>query len=148
MEFSLITPLLLIALYIPADFGVGLFTAHLTQNAVREAARIGVSTMDPFNNPAGDAVANEALSRLPALLGSPTVTVTYYAGGAANCMQSVQVTAEGDYSFFLYQVMRLFGLAAPDSIQITRSTRMRYEIQPVTNLTPICSTATVTRTRP
>src|SRR5438874_8275299 len=41
IEIALITPLLLIALYVPMDFGIGLFMAHLTQNAVREGARIG-----------------------------------------------------------------------------------------------------------
>jgi Flp pilus assembly protein TadG len=43
VEISLITPLLLIALYIPFDFGVSLFAAHLTQNAVREVARIAAA---------------------------------------------------------------------------------------------------------
>ena len=41
VELALITPLVLIALYIPADFGVAFLTAHLAQNAVREGARIG-----------------------------------------------------------------------------------------------------------
>src|SRR5207237_10118941 len=41
VEIALITPLLLIALYIPMDFGIGLFMAHLVQNAAREGARIG-----------------------------------------------------------------------------------------------------------
>ena len=56
VEISLIAPLLLVALYIPADFGIAMFTAHLTQNAVREAARIGVSTRDPFDNAAANAI--------------------------------------------------------------------------------------------
>src|SRR6516165_824936 len=41
IEISLITPLLLIALYIPADFGVAFYLGNLTQNAAREGARIG-----------------------------------------------------------------------------------------------------------
>jgi len=64
VEISLITPLLLVALYIPADFGIAIFTAHLTQNAVREAARFGAST-DPFDN---TAIQNEALNRMPQYL--------------------------------------------------------------------------------
>jgi hypothetical protein len=41
VEISLITPLILIALYIPVDFGVSFFVANLTQTAAREGARIG-----------------------------------------------------------------------------------------------------------
>ena len=41
VEISLITPLLLIALYIPADFGVSFFMGNLLQTAAREGARIG-----------------------------------------------------------------------------------------------------------
>ncbi|HEY9503362.1 MAG TPA: TadE family protein, partial [Pyrinomonadaceae bacterium] len=41
IEISLITPLLLVALYVPADFGVAFFMGNLTQTAVREGARVG-----------------------------------------------------------------------------------------------------------
>ncbi len=41
VELAVITPLLLIALMIPADFGIALYTANLTQSAAREGARIG-----------------------------------------------------------------------------------------------------------
>ena len=151
VEISLITPILLIALYIPADFGIAMFTAHLTQNAVREAARIAVSDPDPAKNPFNSAAAaaakNAAVSRLPALLtGPPTVTVRYYAGGVANCMSFVEVTAQGNYNYFLYQLMRLFGATVSNTVQITRTTRMRYEFQPVTNATPICTGVTVEST--
>lgn len=146
VEISLITPLLLMALYVPTDFGITLFTAHLTQNAVREAARIGVSSKDPFDSAAADAVGDEALSRMPALLQSTQVTVKYYAGGSANCSEYVEVAGQGTYNFFLYQLMRLGGFTVPDTIQIDRSTTMRYEFQPLTNDAP-CTSVTLTRTR-
>src|SRR5947207_8826988 len=41
VEIALITPLLLAVLYVAFDFGIAYFTAHYTQNAVREAARYG-----------------------------------------------------------------------------------------------------------
>jgi Flp pilus assembly protein TadG len=149
VEVSLITPLLLVALYVPADFGIAMFTAHLTQNAVREAARIAVSTKDPFDSSAGTAIANEALSRVPARLNSVTVTVEYYGPATATCMQSVSVQVQGNYNYFIYQIMRMFGATVQDSLPITRTSRMRYEFQPVTNSTPECSatsqTSTVTR---
>lgn len=148
VEIALIAPLLLIALYIPADFGIAMFTAHLTQNAVREAARIAVSTKDPFNNPAAIAIANDALGRIPKRLEGPTVTVNYYASTATPCMQSVAVTATGDYSYFFYRIMNLFGASVPPSVPITRTSRMRYEFQPLTNLTPMCSEVAETVSRP
>jgi hypothetical protein len=144
---TLITPLLLVALYIPADFGIGLLTAHLTQNAVREAARIGVSTKDPFNSTAADDVGDIAFDNLPTRLSSPTVTVTYYGAGAVNCLRSVEVEAEGEYNFFFYQLLQLMGFPAPDSTTISRATRMRYQFQPVTNST-LCNNVSLTAVRP
>jgi Flp pilus assembly protein TadG len=144
VEIGLITPLALVALYIPTDFGVAYYTAHLTQNAVREATRIAVSTKDPFDNTAGTAIANEALNRLPARLRSVTVTVRYFGPAWATCMQTVSVSATGTYYYFFYQFLRMIGFPAPDVMNtppITRTTEMRYEFQPVTNLAPKCSSS-------
>ena len=58
VEIGLVTPFLLIALYVPIDFGIAYYTAQLTQNAVREAARIAVSTKDPFDNAAANDIAD------------------------------------------------------------------------------------------
>ncbi len=144
VEIALITPIFLVALYIPADYGMAMFTGHLTQNAVREAARIGVTTKDPFNSAASTAIKNEAINRLPARLVSRTVTVKYYAGGPANCMKFVEVTAQGNYQYFLYQIFRLFGATVPNTTPIARTTRMRYEFQPYNTTATLCTTATVT----
>ena len=139
MEIGLVTPFLLIALYVPTDFGIAYYTAQLTQNAVREAARIGVSTKDPFDGNAATAIANEAMSRIPARLQSVTVTVNYFGPGVAGCMQTVSVTAQGSYNYFFYQVLRLIGATVPDTAQISRTSQMRYEFQPVTNSMPACT---------
>ena len=138
VEISLITPLLLVALYVPADFGIALFTAHLTQNAVREAARIGVSTKDPFDASAATAIANEALNRIPKRLNAITVTANYYGPATATCMQNVVVTATGTYNYFFYRLMGIIGVTVPASVPITRRSQMRYEFQPVTN-SGLCS---------
>lgn len=143
VEISLITPLLLIALYVPADFAVAYLTAHLTQNAVREAARIGAASKNPFDAAAGTAIRNEALNRMPARLSSKSATVKYYANGAANCTEFVEVTGQGNYDYFFYKIMRLVGATVPDATTITRISRMRYEYQPDGNNT-LCVTATVT----
>ena len=137
VEIGLVTPFLLIALYVPVDFGIAYYTAHLTQNAVREAARIGVSTKDPFDNPAANAVANEAMANIPLRLKSVTVTVTYFATGT--CMQNVSVTAQGSYNYFFYQILRLVGATVPDTVLISRTSRMRYDFQPFTYSNP-CTT--------
>ncbi|HWP22747.1 MAG TPA: TadE family protein [Candidatus Binatia bacterium] len=132
VEITLMAPLILIALYVPADFGVAFYIAHLTQNAVREAARIGAA-QDPFDSAA---IQNEALSRLPSSLTSKTATATLHSSGSADCAKFVEVVGGGTYNFFLYQVMRLFGFTVPNTQTIMRTARLRYELQPVTNSTP------------
>ena len=146
VEIALITPLLLVALYVPADFGVAFSVAHLTQNAVRESARIAAST-DPFDTAASTAIKNDALSKIPAWFGgSKFATVTFHADPdpPGNCARFVQVTGGGTYNYFLYQLIRLFGLSAPNNQQITRTARMRHAAQPATNHLPCDEAPTIT----
>ena len=136
------TPLLLIALYIPMDFGVGLFMAHLAQNAAREGARIGTGLQKTggssppftFSSTEANTVNAAVTSKMPALLSSKSVTVKFYDGTA--CMEFIEVTAKGTYSFFLYQLMNLFGGTVPNNVNISRTTQMRYNYQPSANTTP------------
>jgi Flp pilus assembly protein TadG len=146
IEISLITPLLLIALYIPADFGVAFFMGSFTQNAAREGARIGSGLSKSgkapdlvFSSTQANTVKEEVFDRLPDYLTNKSVTVTFYAGTA--CMEFIEVTAQGDYNFFLYQLMRLFGGTVPDFVTISRTTQIRYNYQQYTN-TAYCTTPT------
>src|SRR5262245_24630152 len=145
VEMTLITPLVLIALYIPADFGIAFLTAHLTQNAVREGARIGSGLTSgypgiPIIGIHGITIKNAVLARLPERLSSPSVNVKFYfASEAATCMQVVEVTATGTYNYSLYHLMELFGVTVPTSETISRTTQMRYNYQRPENNTPICS---------
>jgi Flp pilus assembly protein TadG len=146
VEISLITPLLLIAMYIPVDFGISFFMGNLTQTAAREGARIGSGLQKSgevpdliFSSAEANTVKTEVISRLPAYLTNKTVTVTFYTGTA--CMEFVEVTAQGQYKFAMYQLMKLFGSNAPDSITISRSTQMHYKYQPYMN-NDYCTTAT------
>src|SRR6187397_3230298 len=135
VEIVLITPLLLIALYIPADFGVSFFMGNLIQTAAREGARIGSGLQKSGNVPnlifssaEANTVKTEVISRLPANLANKTVTVKFYTGTA--CMEFVEVTAQGQYKFFMYQLIRLFGANAPNLVTISRTTQMHYKYQP------------------
>ena len=146
IEISLITPLLLIALYIPADFGVAFFVGNLTQTAVREGTRVGSGLQKSgdfpdlvFGTKEAGTVKDEVFSRLPAALTGKSVTVTFYTGTA--CMEFLEVTAQGQYNFFFYQVMRLFGGSVPNFITISRTTQMHYKYQPYTN-SAYCTAAT------
>jgi Flp pilus assembly protein TadG len=146
VEISLITPLLLIAMYIPVDFGISFFMGNLTQTAAREGARIGSGLQKSgevpdliFSATEANTVKTEVMSGLPAYLTNKTVTVTFYTGTA--CMEFVEVTAQGQYKFSMYQLMKLFGGNAPDSITISRSTQMHYKYQPYMN-NDYCTTAT------
>jgi Flp pilus assembly protein TadG len=138
VEISLITPLLLIALYIPADFGVSFFMGNLIQTAAREGARVGSGLQKSghipnlfFSSAEATTVKTEVISRLPAYLTNKTVTVTFYTGTA--CLEFVEVTAQAQYKFFMYQLMRLFGGNAPNSVTISRTTQMHIKYQPYGN---------------
>ena len=138
VEISLVTPLLLIALYVPVDFGISFFIGNLTQTAVREGARIGSGLQKSgevpdltFSSAEANKVKTEVFNQLPDYLTGKTVTVTFYTGTA--CMEFVEVTAQGQYSFFMYKLMRLFGGNAPDALTISRTTQMHYKYQPYMN---------------
>src|SRR6516162_11010527 len=94
IELTLISPFLLAALYVVMDFGVLFFTAQYTQNAVREAVRIGsimpdcaidatkacVGTVSPAANCPSTAIVGtgtivtETCTRLPSYLTGQQVT--------------------------------------------------------------------------
>lgn len=138
IEISLITPLLLVALYVPADFGVAFFMGNLTQTAVREGARVGSGLQKSgkapdfiFGTAQADIVKTEVISRLPNYLTDKKVIVTFYTG--TGCMEFLQVTAQGKYNYFLYRLMRLFGGTTPDSMIISRTTQMHYKYQQYVN---------------
>jgi len=138
VEIGLITPLLLIALYIPIDFGVSLFAGHLTQNAVREVARIA-ATQGPGSFDA-TALGTELTNRLPqmvSVVGTPSITK--YVTTPANCLGVVTVGVTVQYRFFWYQLMRLFGSSAPNTVNITRTTQMWYEYQPYNTTNTPCT---------
>ena len=143
VEISLITPLLLAALYVPVDFGIMIFTGHLTQNAVRDGARIAATT-DLMTNTIATNLATTFYPNVPQRLASKQVTVNYYATGATTCAQYVEVTAQGTYNLFWYRLMALLRAAPPSSVNITRTTRMRYEHQPDTNTGNCNNTPTAT----
>ena len=143
VEIAVVTPLLLIALYIPADFGIAFFIGNLTQTAAREGARIG-STLQKNSDLTYDStqvstIRTEVFNRLPNLLSNRAVTVKFYTG--TSCMEFVEVTAEGRYHYFLYKLMRMFGATVPDFVTLSRTTQLRYVYQPYTN-TDYCTTPT------
>jgi Flp pilus assembly protein TadG len=138
VEMTLITPLLLVALYVPVDFGISLFVGNLTQTAAREGARIGSGLqLDGtvpnliFSSAEAGFVKTEVFNRMPNYLTAKKVTVTFYSG--TNCMQFIEVTAQGQYNFALYRLMRLFGGTVPNFMTISRTTQMYYKYQPYTN---------------
>jgi Flp pilus assembly protein TadG len=147
VELALITPIILVALYVPFDFGVSIYAGHLTQNVARDGAR-RVATTDVLDNTKATNLATQIAANLPPLLtsGSTTkqVTVNYYATGGATCAQSVEVIAQGAYTFFWYRLIGFVGLAPSSSIPIIRTTKMRYEFQPDTNSAACSTTATAT----
>ncbi len=147
IELSLTTALLLSALYVAIDFGMLFSTSHYTQNAVREASRIGsvmpdcaidstipcVETVTQPCSAATDTVVQEACNRLPQSLTAASVTITltgaYY---PATCMREVKVSASGTYNYGFYRVMALMGFPVSPTTTVVRYADARYQGQPVT----------------
>lgn len=139
VEFTLVFLVLLVVIWIPADFGLAFMTGQLASNAAREGARIG-SASRPFNP---SDVATETCRRLPsALLGDPgssgtscspfsnaKVTVALDPD-TGTCNRMVTVTVSGNYKFSFYQLLHLMGIAGDLNSQlISRQTSMRWEHQ-------------------
>jgi Flp pilus assembly protein TadG len=124
VEFTLVFVLLLVISWIPADFGLAFFTGQLAQNASREGARLAAAT-NPFN--ATD-IQTQVSNRIrSALLTNTTVNVAGPTCDPTLGMKVVSVGVSGDYNFFFYQLLRLLGLPARNSVTISRTTTMRYE---------------------
>jgi Flp pilus assembly protein TadG len=124
VEFTLMFVLFLAIIWIPADFGLAFYRGQLAQNASREGARLAAAT-NPFDS--GN-IQSQVLKRMDsAVLKNITANVVPPACDPALNMQVVTVTAAGEYNFYFYQLLRLIGLSAPDSVVISRTTTMRYE---------------------
>ena len=153
IEMSLITPVLLVALYIPMDFGIAFLVSNIAGTAVRDAARIGSEIGKSGGNPnnrdftsADAATVRDALiPKLPAYLSNRSIVVKFYEDTPADCMEVIEVTASGDYSFFFYQVLRLFGASVDNTRTISRTAQMPYRYQPYANGTR-CTGTTVNET--
>lgn len=150
VEISLITPLLLVALVVPADFGVAFLAANLTNTAAREGARIGSQigksggTDDErdFTTAEAAAVKTAVLAKMPNYLSNRSVTVKFYEDTALNCLETIEVTASGNYNYYFYQILRMLGATVPNQSTISRTAQFPYRYQPYTNDTR-CTTATV-----
>jgi len=147
VEISLITPLLLVALYIPVDFGISFYVGNIVGNTAREGARIGSGLPKPggtFGNAQANQIRDYVLGpppKVPRWLTGRELLVSFYDG--ASCIQFVEVTVRGNYNFFLYQIINLFGFNVPDSVLISRTTRMRYNYQLAGGSTDtLCTTPT------
>ena len=138
VEFTLVFLLFLVIAWIPADFGLAFFTAQLAQNASREAARIaaadpnlanGSCNMPCSSAPGGTALKAAADRMSSALLPGALISVTLEPPAAANCNRLVEVSVSGEYNYFFYQLLRAMGNTIPDTLNIIRSTSMRWEHQ-------------------
>jgi hypothetical protein len=141
VEFTLVFLLFLIIAWIPADFGLAFYTAQLAQNASREAARIaaadpnlatttGSCNMPCSSAPGGTALkaAADRMSRV--LLPGALIAVTLEPPAGAYCNRLVEVSVSGEYSYFFYQLLETMGHTIPDTLNIVRTTSMRWEHQP------------------
>ena len=148
VEFTLTFLLLLVIAWIPADFGLAFFTGQQVQNASREGARIAAADTTLVTQLGGStsiycaapcssdpSVLQATAARLSnVLIRTTSVTLTYPASGAGTCNQMLTVQVQGTYNYFFYQLLHLVGVGGDlNTVNITRTTTMRYEHQPPCN---------------
>jgi Flp pilus assembly protein TadG len=148
VEFTLVFMLFLVIAWIPADFGLAFYTGQLAQNASREGARIaaadpklgsgtlpGVTWTTTCTMPScsGNILSETAARISSALLPGAIITVTLDPDSVPpvlpKCDRNVTVTVSGTYNYFFYQFLRAMGNTIPDTLNIVRSTSMRWEHQ-------------------
>jgi Flp pilus assembly protein TadG len=141
VEFTLVFLLFLIIAWIPADFGLAFYTGQLAQNASREAARIAAADPNlpsstgscnmPCSSAPGETALKAAADRMSrVLLPGALISVTLEPANGTNCNRLVEVTVAGEYNYFFYQLLEAMGHTIPDTLNIVRSTSMRWEHQP------------------
>jgi Flp pilus assembly protein TadG len=148
VEFTLVFMLFVIIAWIPADFGLAFYTGQQAQNASREGARIAAA--DPklgsgtlpgttwtatctMPSCSGNILGETAARVSSALLPGATITVTLDPDSIPpilpKCDRNVTVTVSGNYNYFFYRLLGWFGITVPSTLNIVRSTSMRWEHQ-------------------
>ena len=143
VEFTLIFLLFLVVAWIPADFGLALYTGQLAQNASREGSRIAaadptlltqmggpgpVTCMLPCSG-AINILAETAKRVSSALLSNGSITLQYDPPPTGpTCNKVVRVRVVGTYNYFFYHLLRVFGHSVSPTT-IVRQTDMRWEHQ-------------------
>jgi Flp pilus assembly protein TadG len=140
VEFTLVFLLFLVIAWIPADFGLAFYTGQLAQHASREAARIAAADPNlatatgscnmPCSSAAGGTALKAAADRMSrVLMPGASISVTLEPANGTNCNRLVEVSVSGEYQYFFYQLLGTMGHTIPDSLNIVRSTSMRWEHQ-------------------
>jgi Flp pilus assembly protein TadG len=148
VEFTLVFLLFLVIAWIPADFGLAFYTGQLAQNASREGARIAAAdpklgsgtlpgmtytatcTMPSCSgNILGETAARISSALLPGAIITVKLDPDFVPPLLPKCDRKVTVTVSGTYNYFFYHLLEAFGNTAPDTLNIVRSTSMRWEHQ-------------------
>ena len=148
VEFTLVFLLFLVIAWIPADFGLAFYTGQQAQNAAREGARIAAS--DPalgsgtlpgttwtatctMPSCSGNILSETAARISSALLPGATINVTLdpdsIPPALPKCDRNVTVTVSGNYNYFFYRLLGWLGITVPNTLNMVRSTSMRWEHQ-------------------
>ncbi len=137
VEFTLVFILLLVIAWIPADFGLAIYTGQIAQNASRDGARIAAAdpnlvapdscVMPCASAPSGTALQAAAYRLSTALLPGASINVALQ--GPGSCNRLVTVTISGSYNFFFYGLLNMLGANVQPTVPVTRQTSMRWEHQ-------------------
>jgi len=142
IEFAFILPFLLVIVGGIVDFGLAFFVGQVIQNAAREGARAGAVVRPTSLVPPQFPLATEGNCSVPCGSSSPILQVAASKIPGSNLFlgfnvsynfvdsppappnqASIRVTVEGQYGWFLLQLLRF------ERITISRTAEMRWEWQ-------------------
>jgi Flp pilus assembly protein TadG len=126
VEFALLAPLFVAALFGIVEFGMILYTKGMLAHATREGARYGVIYSMPRHTTGEIQAVVQSYLNAAGLTSSATVGVTG-AGGASESNLTVTVTYS--YNFFVLPRDMNYFLhgSLPSSVSLTTSTTMKME---------------------
>jgi Flp pilus assembly protein TadG len=138
VEFTLTFMLALVVMWIPADFGLYVYSSHVAQNAAREGARIAAADPTTPQGPttctwpcASDTTVKKLVAERVStgFLNTPTISMDRQIVVQPACNAQVIVTVTGSYNFWFYRMLRWFGANVPTSLPVIRTHSMRWEHQ-------------------
>ena len=125
LEFALLSPIILLFIFVIVDFGIGINRRVIVTNAAREAARYGATGQSIA------AIKQRAVDQSKGLFTTSDVDVTFYdTDGTPGLNPGDSVAVHINYSYKFLEPWKAFDNLFPTSLEMNACTDMRMEQVP------------------